>query len=127
MKRVTISVDERWWGGVRVAALREGVSVGKFLMGMYPVAEKHVKADRSDKSVKADKHEDVVKADDVKKLDKSDKIAELRSTGDFNPQPKTPEAKVEVKETPFQRMKRLHQNDQCLKCGELNKNCKCEG
>lgn len=56
---------------------------------------------------------------------KTEKIAELKATGYFNSKPK--EDPEPVKETPFQRMRRLHPNDMCMKCRELNKNCKCEG
>ena len=32
----------------------------------------------------------------------------------------------EVTETPRQRMKRMHPNDMCMGCKELNKNCRCK-
>jgi hypothetical protein len=95
MKRVTISVDEKWWGEVRVEALREGKTVGKFLMSLFKrpkdkagcVAPGTV-AKVPNEVIRMDDFE--VKVSDVLPVEKpkAEKIAELKSTGFFNPMPK---------------------------------------
>jgi len=96
MKRVTITVDEGWWKSVRIKALGLGVTTSGYIMGMRYGGDPVIeKSEKANKSLKSDKSE---KADEV-----------VRSE----------------KESPRERMKRLHPNDVCMGCRNYNKDCTC--
>lgn len=95
MKRVTVSIDEKWWGAVRVAALRDGKPVGKFLMGLFDRAKAEIGYIAPGTVTKVQdkvfKTSDLV-TEPVEKA-KTEKIADLKATGYFNPMPKKGGAK----------------------------------
>lgn len=124
-KRVAIYVEKEIWIELRKRCLDLGCSVGDYLVGLHKTGNV-VKASKAEKSTKYEKAVEGVGMNQNPPFEvNADKIAELRATGYFSPQPK--KESEPVKETPFHRMRRLHPNDMCMKCRELNKNCKCEG
>ena len=106
MQRVTISVDEGWWKAVRIKALEGGETVSGFIQGLYKIVDKTDKVEKTSKVEKSDISQKTVKP-----------------------------VVVEVKAGPVEKSavdlraawRAKHPNDMCRVCGELNKNCKCEG